>query len=163
MSLTDSHQENITNVLNDFFEDTDKGWIHKRINVEIHGYKENIVARNKRNGKLGGRPKKTQEKPKDKPVVTHSDKFNFKKEILLLGVNESTLNDWLVVRKKKKASNTKTALNGLLKEINNSGLTHQQCIEIAATNSWAGFKVAWINKPNTNLDGIDFDSTGWNK
>ena len=46
-------------VLSDFFSLTKNGYVHKRIEVEIKDYHENS-EKNKNNGKLGGRPKKTQ-------------------------------------------------------------------------------------------------------
>lgn len=73
LSLDPIYLPNITNVLNDFFVESKDGWIHKRINVDIHGYKENIVDRNRRNGKLGGRPKKTQWDTSGNPDVTQKN------------------------------------------------------------------------------------------
>ena len=46
-------------VLSDFFVLGKNGYIHKRIDVEIKDYHEQ-AEKNKNNGKLGGRPKKTQ-------------------------------------------------------------------------------------------------------
>ena len=49
----------LQNVLADFFVLSKTGYKHKRIEVEIKDYQEQ-VEKNKNNGKLGGRPKKTQ-------------------------------------------------------------------------------------------------------
>ena len=49
----------LQNVLSDFFVLGKTGYTHKRIEVEIKDYQEQ-VEKNKNNGKLGGRPKKTQ-------------------------------------------------------------------------------------------------------
>jgi len=49
----------LQNVLSDFFKESKTGYVHKRIEVEIKDYHEQ-VEKNKNNGKLGGRPKKTQ-------------------------------------------------------------------------------------------------------
>ena len=49
----------LQNVLSDFFVLGKTGYTHKRIEVEIVDYHEQ-VEKNKNNGKLGGRPKKTQ-------------------------------------------------------------------------------------------------------
>jgi uncharacterized protein YdaU (DUF1376 family) len=49
----------LQNVLSDFFVLGKTGYTHKRIEVEIKDYAEQ-VEKNKNNGKLGGRPKKTQ-------------------------------------------------------------------------------------------------------
>ena len=49
----------LQNVLSDFFVLGKTGYTHKRIEVEIRDYSEQ-AEKNKNNGKLGGRPKKTQ-------------------------------------------------------------------------------------------------------
>jgi len=49
----------LQNVLSDFFKEGKTGWVHKRIEKEIKDYHEQ-AEKNQRNGKLGGRPKKTQ-------------------------------------------------------------------------------------------------------
>ena len=47
--------------------------------------------------------------------------FNFRKELLNLGGNEQLVSDWMLVRKKLKATNTKTSLNRFLKQVELSG------------------------------------------
>ena len=88
--------------------------------------------------------------PEKKVVVAKAPKFDFKNELLLLGVDKQVLEDWLTVRKKKKASNTKTAFTGLIKEVEKSGLSVGDAVEVAAQNSWIGFKAQWYAnlKPN---------------
>jgi len=80
-----------------------------------------------------------------KDIVTSVPKFNFKSELLALGVDNEILEDWLTVRKKKKAANTKTAFAGLMTEINKSGLSVPNAIKISAENSWSGFKADWYS------------------
>jgi uncharacterized protein YdaU (DUF1376 family) len=91
-----------------------------------------------------------------KDIVAKAPKFNFKSELLLLGVNEEVLQDWLDVRKKKKAANTKTAFTGLMTEIKKSGLSVADAIKISAENSWAGFKASWyINSKDVQNKNVD--------
>lgn len=52
-------EQNLVNVLTDFFESTESGYIHRRIEQQIAQYQEQ-VDKNRINGKLGGRPRKTQ-------------------------------------------------------------------------------------------------------
>jgi hypothetical protein len=101
-----------------------------------------------------------------KPVKTSlakvESKFNFKNELLSLGVNKEILEDWLIVRKNKKASNTKTAFNGLIPEIKKSGLTTNDAIRYAANKSWAGFKADWYfneeKKQTTAVKAIEHEN-----
>ena len=93
-----------------------------------------------------------EERKKEKNVNNdnniNSKKFNFKKSFLELGVEKQIIDDWLIVRKNKKASNTKTAFNKLVEKIKLSGLTANECIRISVEKSWAGFDINWINKSN---------------
>jgi len=93
-----------------------------------------------------------------KDIVAKTPKFNFKSELLNLGVSEQTAKDWLEVRRKKKAANTQTAFNRLVKQINISGLTAQQAAEMAAAKSWSGFDAEWVKKETQDFSDT---STDW--
>lgn len=80
-------------------------------------------------------------------------KFNFKKSFLELGVNEQILNDWMEVRKKKKASNTITAYTKFINQVNLSGLTVNECVKICAEKDWRGFEAEWLNNLNNKSNG----------
>ena len=47
--------------------------------------------------------------------------FSFYYELLKLGAEKQLVSDWLAVRKKKNLTNTQTALNGFLKQVDKSG------------------------------------------
>ena len=96
-------------------------------------------------------------KPVKTPLV--NPKFNFKNELLLLGANEDVLSDWLKVRAKKKASNTKSALKALLGEISKSGLMVNDAIEYAAGKSWSGFKAQWYLNEEGDKQAKQFSKT----
>ena len=93
---------------------------------------------------------------KNKYIVAKAPKFNFKSELVLQGVESEIIEDWLAVRRKKKASNTKTAFKNLLTEISKANLTANEAVKIAAENSWAGFKANWYEntKPKVNSKDI---------
>lgn len=71
-------------------------------------------------------------------------RFDFKKSLLEIGVSPQVAEDWLKVRKAKKAANTETAFKRIQKEIELSGLSADECITIAVERSWQGFKAEWI-------------------
>ena len=58
-------------VLNEFFNRTDDGYIHKRCDAEIANYRHR-QDKSRQNGKLGGRPKKTQQVILANPELTQS-------------------------------------------------------------------------------------------
>lgn len=77
--------------------------------------------------------------------------FNFRKSLESMGVSKNYLDDWLTVRKKKKASNTPTALEGFLNEVSKSGRSVDDIVRLCAEKSWSGFNASWLqdNKNKT--------------
>ena len=75
--------------------------------------------------------------------------FNFRKELLNLGGNEQLVSDWLMVRNKKKAANTKTALNGFLKQVKLTGKDLNFVLEKCVVSNWSGFKSEWLGQTNS--------------
>lgn len=164
-------------VLGRFFTLKDGIYVQNRIQEEIDLY-HTKAATNKRIAieREANRKKKSTTRaqcvdeatPNHKPrtknhkptntIVASAPKFNFKTQLISLGVNDSTARDWLEVRKKKKAANTETAFNGLIKQINKSGLTPQKAIEMATERSWAGFKSDWVG---SNEQDFSDTSTDW--
>ena len=68
--VSEEEAKALINVLSDFFYESD-GWRHKRIDQDIIEYHA-MSAKNKKNGKLGGRPKKTQSVNSGLPLVTQT-------------------------------------------------------------------------------------------
>lgn len=60
------------------------------------------------------------------------------------GVSEQVANDWLAVRKAKRAALTETAMADVEREATKAGLTVAQAIELCAARSWQGFKASWV-------------------
>lgn len=85
--------------------------------------------------------------------------FCFKTELLTLGADPALVADWLAVRKTKKASNTKTALDAVMREVGQSGYTLNQALRICCEKSWQGFKAEWVKdiKPAQVAPAIPFD------
>lgn len=99
----------------------------------------------------------TDNKPKEK-------KFNFRKELLEFGFEEDLVSDWLKVRKDKKASNTKTALNGFINQVKKSNVDKNEILKICVERSWRSFKASWDlglndskneNKPETAVERLN--------
>lgn len=121
------------------------------------------VADNKNKNK--NKTNNKSEKEVNRTLVATAPKFNFKQELLDLGVNKNTLDDWLTVRKRKKASNTKTSLTKILNQISKANLTVDQGIEFACSNDWKGFEAEWyFNKKGINKDILSMSAASdWHK
>jgi hypothetical protein len=80
--------------------------------------------------------------------------FNFRKELLILGANENYVNDWLKVRKTKKATNTETALKSFINQVSKSNKTIDEVLKICIEKDWKGFQNSWIEQKN-NLTAVE--------
>lgn len=76
--------------------------------------------------------------------------FPFRKYVIELGVEEKIVDSWLAVRKTKRATNTETAFDEVKHQIELSGATAQDCIRMAASKSWSGFKAQWYKNELNN-------------
>lgn len=72
-------------------------------------------------------------------------RFDFKKSLIEIGVSPEVTDDWMQVRKTKRASNTETAFKRIKNEIDKSGLSANECITIAVARSWQGFQADWLS------------------
>ena len=73
IGMTD-YQENVRNVLNEFWNETENGWVNSRAYIEIEKY-QSKASTARANGRLGGRPKKpteTQSVNLANPEITES-------------------------------------------------------------------------------------------
>jgi hypothetical protein len=102
------------------------------------------------------------QKPVQKELFDESkQEFNFKKELIKLGIDEQLISDWLKVRAKKKTANTETSFKEIKKQIELSGLPANACIQFAVINNWAGLKAEWIKNKNQNGTTEKQSVTDW--
>jgi hypothetical protein len=74
----------------------------------------------------------------------NANAFSFSKSFIELGVEKQILNDWLKVRRKKKATDSETSFNSLKAQIEKSNKTANECIRVCVENDWKGFKSEWV-------------------
>lgn len=73
-------------------------------------------------------------------------KFDFKKSLIDLGVDENIVNDYIIVRKNKRLSNTETAFKKINDEIIKSKRSANDVISICVEKSWGGFNHKWLDE-----------------
>ena len=150
----------LQNVLSDFFVLGKTGYTHKRIEVEIKDYQEQ-VEKNKNNGKLGGRPKKTQvvmsglpdesqNNPNQEPLtINHKPKRENATVVACpLDVRDQVWADWVALRKSKKAPITATVVEGARKEAFKLNWPLDKFLVEWCTRGSQGLKAEWVVKPN---------------
>jgi uncharacterized protein YdaU (DUF1376 family) len=161
--------DTLTSVLKDYFVETEKGWKHLKCDQVIADYHE-MAEKNRRNGKLGGRPKAnkhadvnpvgSQSVASGIPEATHSkanqepitktnnqDKKTVATKVACpKSVDQQVWDDWLAIRRAKKLPLTETAWKQILAEIDKSGFAVDVVIKECCLRGWAAFKVAWLKE-----------------
>lgn len=77
--------------------------------------------------------------------------FNFRKKLIDFGFKENLVEDWLKVRKTKKATNSKTAFNLFIEEVKRTNENPNKILEICIEKDWKGFKSEWLVNTNQNV------------
>jgi hypothetical protein len=82
-----------------------------------------------------------------------TNSFDFRTSLIKYGFKSDLVDDWLKVRKTKKATNTETAFNAFISEIESRECNINEMLKTAATNSWSGFKHKWVDNLVINTQG----------
>ena len=77
-------------------------------------------------------------------------KFSFKNSLINYGFKKNLVEDWLKVRKTKRATNTETAFKNFIAEIEKRECDKNQILELIVVKNWSGFKWSWVDKENNN-------------
>jgi hypothetical protein len=84
------------------------------------------------------------------PEILKKTRFDFKKKLLDYGFEKKLVEDWLLVRKNKKATNTETAFESFISEVEKRECNINEVLKICVENSWSGFKHVWVDNLNKN-------------
>lgn len=78
------------------------------------------------------------------------EKFSFKKSLLDYGFTENLVDDWLKVRKTKKLTNTETAFEKFIKEVEVAKIDINEVLKTCVEYSWGGFNHEWLENIKKN-------------
>ena len=81
---------------------------------------------------------------KKKDISISKEKFNFLNSLIGIGVSREAAEDWLQVRKTKRATNTRIAFERVAREIAKSGRSADECIRFSVEHSYSGFEAGWL-------------------
>ena len=152
-----SHTNCIANVLLEYFERIANGWVHHRANKEIAkaGDKsEKASASAKaRWGKKDANALQTQSEGNATHNTEHitQDTVHKKRATIVAcpsDVRDQVWNDWVALRKSKKAPITQTVIEGARKEAFKLNWPLDKFLVEWCTRGSQGLKAEWIVKPN---------------
>jgi len=122
-------------------ENITKYWERKRT---LNENDTNVLNPNNESDSIKRREEERREEENNKPMV-----FSFFNSLIGLGANKELVNDWLKVRKNKRATNTETAFKRFIKQYELSGYSLNDVLEKCIEKSWSGFEADWYKKNNT--------------
>lgn len=153
------HEQEVLSVLEEFFVSTEAGYINPRADKEIQHYQSFVEAgkrgANKRwNKDLDSPPiaplSPPHSPPNAGPIATNNHKpitnNHIKGADAPVSVDKSVWEDFLKIRKAKKAPITQTALDAIQREAENAGWPLNDAIRECVTRGWQGFKAEWVDK-----------------
>jgi hypothetical protein len=69
-------------------------------------------------------------------------------------VMDQVWNDWLALRKAKRATVTETAIAGIEREAIKAGMTLGGALAMACERGWTGFKAEWVTRAVSPVDAV---------
>jgi len=153
-------------VLDEFFELGEDGYRNFRADNEINEYRK-FIDKQKANGSKGGRPKKSHRKPtvnpnqsqnnpNQEPITNNHKPINERATSVACphDVSPQVWQDWLQLRKSKKASVTETVVKGARAEAGKLNWTLDQFLIEWCTRGSQGLKAEWVaEKQNLTKTG----------
>jgi uncharacterized protein YdaU (DUF1376 family) len=143
----------VRDVLNEFFELTDEGYRSSRADREIAHFHAKIEQAS-RAGKASaerrsnGRSTDVQPTNNQEPITKNQVK-KAPKVAPPDGVSSSVWEDFLQLRKAKKAPMTTAALSGIMGEAEKAGWSLERALSECCHRGWQGFKAEWVaGKPD---------------
>lgn len=70
--------------------------------------------------------------------------FDYRKNLLDYGFDENLVNDWVLVRKNKKATNTETSFKKFITQIELANEDKNDILKFIIEKDWKGFEYQWL-------------------
>ena len=104
------------------------------------------------------------EKETSPQVAPAPPPFNFKKAMLAEGFAPELVDEWLKIRKAKKAINSEIAFKTFIEQVRKTGQDKNAILEKVVQKQWRGFEASWLQADQipqqTNNNQIILDENG---
>ena len=90
-----------------------------------------------------------EDKIKEEEIKEDNNKalpFSFYNSLINYGFDKKLVSEWLKVRKNKKATNSETAFENFIREVEKLDCDINDILKQCVANSWSGFKSSWYKK-----------------
>jgi uncharacterized protein YdaU (DUF1376 family) len=155
-----THSDCIAVVLREYFKKAENGWISLRVLEEIArvGVKSDKAAESAkaRWSKVKyANALQSQSESNATQDTLHKTQDTLPKKNTVAppeGVTVMVWQDWLKLRKAKKAAVTQTALDGIQREADKARVSLQTALETCCERGWTGFKAEWMQSQPSQQD-----------
>jgi uncharacterized protein YdaU (DUF1376 family) len=149
-------QQALQNVLTDFFELTENGYIHKRcedIIAKFHGKSQSARAsamarwaKQHKGVNANAKPTQSEGNANQEPITNNHKPITNNKNTIAKpeGLADLLWKDFLILRKSKKLPVTQTAFDGIAREAKKANKSLADVIQICCERGWGGFKAEWL-------------------
>lgn len=74
------------------------------------------------------------------------ENFSFKNAMIEFGFEKKLVDEWLKVRKTKRATNTETAFKKFIEQVKKTNAHCDEILELCVFRSWSGYNSEWFEK-----------------
>lgn len=175
----------VERVLNMFFVLHENEWFNKRVDAEIKAFKaqskrnseagkKSGIARRANKNKALERPFNENEQPLNEPSTTVEPTNNHKPIINTRAkgrsapqniqkpddVSQDVWDEFLQLRKKKKALVTKLVIDGIRSEAEKAGWSLEDVLRQMVVRNWQGFQAGWVAGQKPDDKTLDMFASG---
>ena len=148
----------VRDVLNEFFEKTDEGYVNARADKEIAHYQSKIEQAS-RAGKASAE-RRLNARSTDVQLNNKQETINIKQETKKKatvvatpeGVSQSVWDEFVAHRKAKKAKVTELVIQGIAKEATKAGWSLEDALKETIVRNWQSFKAEWVAEKQSPAD-----------
>ena len=101
-------------------------------------------------GEKNNQPLNT-EKETSPPIAPAPPPFNFRKAMLSEGFTPELVDEWLKIRKAKKAVNTERAFKTFIEQVRKTNQDINTVLSIIVQKQWKGFEADWLHNTQATL------------
>ena len=143
------YEEEVKFVLENFFVETEAGFLNYRADKEIAHFHSKITQASnagKASAQRRSNARSTDVQPTNnqEPITNNHKPKNTNTVAPPYGVTDGVWQDWLKLRKAKKAAVTQTAIDGIRREAEKAGVSLQAVLQTCCERGWTGFKAEWL-------------------
>lgn len=144
----DEHKQNYAEKCENNKRNANKRWHNEeceRIQTDANECERNEKEKEKKS------KNKREIKEKENNIISADaqKKFNFKQALLDEGLSEDLVDEWLLIRRQKKAINSKGAYDVLVRECAKANITIAQAVIICCERQWKGFMAEYLQGLNS--------------